>query len=88
MKKMDPMDAMKEANKVLKKKVNIKIYKKKMLKELWRIQMILFLEEIFQKIQIGFAIGGRVGMAGGGILKLAMKFFNDNNPGDLHTKNI
>jgi hypothetical protein len=33
-----------------------------------------------------FATGGRVGMAGGGILKLAMKFFNDNNPVSAYKK--
>jgi len=33
-----------------------------------------------------FAVGGRVGMAGGGILKLAMKFFNDNNPLSAYKK--
>jgi hypothetical protein len=32
------------------------------------------------------ATGGRVGMAGGGILKLAMKFFNDNNPVSAYKK--
>jgi hypothetical protein len=33
-----------------------------------------------------FATGGRVRMAGGGILKLAMKFFNDNNPVSAYKK--
>jgi hypothetical protein len=33
-----------------------------------------------------FATGGRVEMAGGGILKLAMKFFNDNNPVSAYKK--
>jgi hypothetical protein len=33
-----------------------------------------------------FATGGRVGRAGGGILKLAMKFFNDNNPVSAYKK--
>jgi hypothetical protein len=33
-----------------------------------------------------FATGGRVGMAGGGILKLAMKFFSDNDPVSAYKK--
>jgi hypothetical protein len=40
----------------------------------------------FTKKTEDFATGGRVGMAGGGILKLAMKFFNDNNPVSAYKK--
>jgi hypothetical protein len=40
----------------------------------------------FTKKTEDFATGGRVEMAGGGILKLAMKFFNDNNPVSAYKK--
>jgi hypothetical protein len=43
------------------------------------------LDDFFDKPE-DFATGGRVGMAGGGILKLAMKFFNDNNPVSAYKK--
>jgi hypothetical protein len=43
------------------------------------------LDDFFDKPE-DFATGGRVEMAGGGILKLAMKFFNDNNPVSAYKK--
>jgi hypothetical protein len=40
----------------------------------------------FTKKTEDFATGGRVGYAKGGFLKLAMKFFNDNNPVSAYKK--
>jgi hypothetical protein len=86
MKKMDPMDAMKEANKVLKKEGKYKNLQEKDVERIMEDTNDFIFGRDIPEDPEGFAVGGRVGMAGGGILKLAMKFFNDNNPVSAYKK--
>jgi len=86
MKKMDPMDAMYEANKVLKKEGKYKNLKEEDVKKIMDDTNDFIFGRDIPEDPEGFAVGGRVGMAGGGILKLAMKFFNDNNPVSAYKK--
>jgi hypothetical protein len=86
MKKMDPMDAMKEANKVLKKEGKYKNLQEKDVERIMEDTNDFIFGRDIPEDPEGFAKGGRVGMAGGGILKLAMKFFNDNNPVSAYKK--
>jgi hypothetical protein len=86
MKNMDPMDAMKEANKVLKKEGKYKNLQEKDVERIMEDTNDFIFGRDIPEDPEGFAVGGRVGMAGGGILKLAMKFFNDNNPVSAYKK--
>jgi hypothetical protein len=86
MKKMDPMDAMKEANKVLKKEGKYKNLQEKDVERIMEDTNDFIFGRDIPEDPEGFAKGGRVRMAGGGILKLAMKFFNDNNPVSAYKK--
>jgi hypothetical protein len=86
MKNMDPMDAMKEANKVLKKEGKYKNLKEEDVERIMEDTNDFIFGRDIPEDPEGFAVGGRVGMAGGGILKLAMKFFNDNNPVSAYKK--
>jgi hypothetical protein len=86
MKNMDPMDAMKEANKVLKKEGKYKNLKEEDVERIMEDTNDFIFGRDIPEDPEGFAKGGRVGMAGGGILKLAMKFFNDNNPVSAYKK--
>jgi hypothetical protein len=86
MKNMDPMDAMKEANKVLKREGKYKNLQEKDVERIMEDTNDFIFGRDIPEDPEGFATGGRVGMAGGGILKLAMKFFNDNNPVSAYKK--
>jgi hypothetical protein len=86
MKNMDPMDAMKEANKVLKREGKYKNLKEEDVERIMEDTNDFIFGRDIPEDPEGFAVGGRVGMAGGGILKLAMKFFNDNNPVSAYKK--
>jgi hypothetical protein len=86
MKNMDPMDAMKEANKVLKREGKYKNLKEEDVERIMEDTNDFIFGRDIPEDPEGFATGGRVGMAGGGILKLAMKFFNDNNPVSAYKK--
>jgi hypothetical protein len=86
MKNMDPMDAMKEANKVLKKEGKYKNLKEEDVERIMEDTNDFIFGRDIPEDPEDFATGGRVGMAGGGILKLAMKFFNDNNPVSAYKK--
>jgi hypothetical protein len=86
MKNMDPMDAMKEANKVLKREGKYKNLKEEDVERIMEDTNDFIFGRDIPEDPEGFAKGGRVGMAGGGILKLAMKFFNDNNPVSAYKK--
>jgi hypothetical protein len=86
MKNMDPMDAMKEANKVLKKEGKYKNLKEEDVERIMEDTNDFIFGRDIPEDPEDFATGGRVEMAGGGILKLAMKFFNDNNPVSAYKK--
>jgi hypothetical protein len=86
MKNMDPMDAMKEANKVLKREGKYKNLKEEDVERIMEDTNDFIFGRDIPEDPEGFATGGRVRMAGGGILKLAMKFFNDNNPVSAYKK--
>jgi hypothetical protein len=89
MKKMDPMDAMKEANKVLKKEGKYKNLQEKDVERIMEDTNDFIFGRDIPEDPEGFAVGGRVGMAAGGITKLvkkAMEFFNDNNPVSAYKK--
>jgi hypothetical protein len=83
---MDPMDAMKEANKVLKREGKYKNLKEEDVERIMEDTNDFIFGRDIPEDPEGFAKGGRVRMAGGGILKLAMKFFNDNNPVSAYKK--
>jgi hypothetical protein len=89
MKNMDPMDAMKEANKVLKKEGKYKNLKEEDVERIMEdTNDFIFGRDIPEEPE-DFATGGRVGMAGGGIIKLvkkAMEFFGDNDPVSAYKK--
>jgi hypothetical protein len=89
MKKMDPMDAMKEANKVLKKEGKYKNLQEKDVERIMEDTNDFIFGRDIPEDPEGFAVGGRVGMAGGGITKLvkkAMEFFSDNDPVSAYKK--
>jgi DNA-directed RNA polymerase subunit N (RpoN/RPB10) len=89
MKKMDPMDAMYEANKVLKKEGKYKNLKEEDVKRIMDDTNDYIFERDIPEDPEGFAVGGRVEMAGGGITKLvkkAMEFFSDNDPVSAYKK--
>jgi hypothetical protein len=86
MKNMDPMDAMKEANKVLKREGKYKNLKEEDVERIMEDTNDFIFGRDIPEDPEDFATGGRVEMAGGGILKLAMKFFNDNNPVSAYKK--
>jgi DNA-directed RNA polymerase subunit N (RpoN/RPB10) len=67
MKKMDPMDAMYEANKVLKKEGKYKNLKEEDVKRIMDDTNDYIFERDIPEDPEGFAKGGRVGMAGGGV---------------------
>jgi hypothetical protein len=70
MKKMDPMDAMKEANKVLKKEGKYKNLQEKDVKRIMDDTNDFIFGRDIPEDPEGFAAGGRVGMASGGIAAL------------------
>jgi hypothetical protein len=70
MKKMDPMDAMKEANKVLKKEGKYKNLQEKDVKRIMDDTNDFIFGRDIPEDPEGFAVGGRVGMASGGIAAL------------------
>jgi hypothetical protein len=89
MKNMDPMDAMKEANKVLKKEGKYKNLKEEDVERIMEDTNDFIFGRDIPEDPEGFAVGGRVGMAGGGITKLvkkAMEFFSDNDPVSAYKK--
>jgi hypothetical protein len=89
MKNMDPMDAMKEANKVLKKEGKYKNLQEKDVERIMEDTNDFIFGRDIPEDPEGFAVGGRVGMAGGGITKLvkkAMEFFSDNDPVSAYKK--
>jgi hypothetical protein len=89
MKNMDPMDAMKEANKVLKKEGKYKNLQEKDVERIMEDTNDFIFGRDIPEDPEGFAKGGRVGMAGGGITKLikkAMEFFSDNDPVSAYKK--
>jgi hypothetical protein len=89
MKNMDPMDAMKEANKVLKKEGKYKNLKEEDVERIMEDTNDFIFGRDIPEDPEGFAGGGRVGMAGGGITKLvkkAMEFFSDNDPVSAYKK--
>jgi hypothetical protein len=67
MKKMDPMDAMKEANKVLKKEGKYKNLQEKDVERIMEDTNDFIFGRDIPEDPEGFAKGGRVGMAGGGV---------------------
>jgi hypothetical protein len=73
MKNMDPMDAMKEANKVLKREGKYKNLKEKDVERIMEDTNDFIFGRDIPEDPEGFATGGRVGMVGGGITKLAKK---------------
>jgi hypothetical protein len=89
MKNMDPMDAMKEANKVLKREGKYKNLQEKDVERIMEDTNDFIFGRDIPEDPEGFAVGGRVGMAGGGITKLvkkAMEFFSDNDPVSAYKK--
>jgi len=89
MKNMDPMDAMKEANKVLKKEGKYKNLQEKDVERIMEDTNDFIFGRDIPEDPEGFAVGGRVGMAAGGITKLvkkAMEFFSDNDPVSAYKK--
>jgi hypothetical protein len=89
MKNMDPMDAMKEANKVLKREGKYKNLKEEDVERIMEDTNDFIFGRDIPEDPEGFAVGGRVGMAGGGITKLvkkAMEFFSDNDPVSAYKK--
>jgi uncharacterized protein YfcZ (UPF0381/DUF406 family) len=73
MKNMDPMDAMKEANKVLKREGKYKNLKEEDVERIMEDTNDFIFGRDIPEDPEGFATGGRVGMVGGGITKLAKK---------------
>jgi uncharacterized protein YfcZ (UPF0381/DUF406 family) len=73
MKNMDPMDAMKEANKVLKREGKYKNLKEEDVERIMEDTNDFIFGRDIPEDPEGFAVGGRVGMVGGGITKLAKK---------------
>jgi DNA repair protein RadC len=73
MKNMDPMDAMKEANKVLKREGKYKNLQEKDVERIMEDTNDFIFGRDIPEDPEGFATGGRVGMVGGGITKLAKK---------------
>jgi hypothetical protein len=73
MKNMDPMDAMKEANKVLKREGKYKNLQEKDVERIMEDTNDFIFGRDIPEDPEGFAVGGRVGMVGGGITKLAKK---------------
>jgi hypothetical protein len=73
MKNMDPMDAMKEANKVLKREGKYKNLKEEDVERIMEDTNDFIFGRDIPEDPEGFAKGGRVGMVGGGITKLAKK---------------
>jgi hypothetical protein len=89
MKNMDPMDAMKEANKVLKREGKYKNLQEKDVERIMEDTNDFIFGRDIPEDPEGFATGGRVGMAGGGVTKLvkkAMEFFSDNDPVSAYKK--
>jgi hypothetical protein len=89
MKNMDPMDAMKEANKVLKREGKYKNLQEKDVERIMEDTNDFIFGRDIPEDPEGFAVGGRVEMAGGGITKLvkkAMEFFSDNDPVSAYKK--
>jgi hypothetical protein len=89
MKNMDPMDAMKEANKVLKREGKYKNLKEEDVERIMEDTNDFIFGRDIPEDPEGFAVGGRVGMAAGGITKLvkkAMEFFSDNDPVSAYKK--
>jgi hypothetical protein len=89
MKNMDPMDAMKEANKVLKREGKYKNLKEEDVERIMEDTNDFIFGRDIPEDPEGFATGGRVGMAAGGITKLvkkAMEFFSDNDPVSAYKK--
>jgi hypothetical protein len=80
MKNMDPMDAMKEANKVLKKEGKYKNLQEKDVKRIMDDTNDFIFGRDIPEDPEGFAVGGRVGMAKGGItaLKTLINFLAKN----------
>jgi hypothetical protein len=80
MKNMDPMDAMKEANKVLKKEGKYKNLQEKDVKRIMDDTNDFIFGRDIPEDPEGFAVGGRVGMASGGIaaLKTLINFLAKN----------
>jgi hypothetical protein len=81
MKKMDPMDAMKEANKVLKKEGKYKNLQEKDVKRIMDDTNDFIFGRDIPEDPEGFAAGGRVGMASGGIaaLKTLIRFLGKDS---------
>jgi hypothetical protein len=75
MKNMDPMDAMKEANKVLKKEGKYKNLKEEDVERIMEDTNDFIFGRDIPEDPEGFAVGGRVGMAGGGISKISYEIF-------------
>jgi hypothetical protein len=73
MKNMDPMDAMKEANKVLKREGKYKNLQEKDVERIMEDTNDFIFGRDIPEDPEDFATGGRVGMVGGGITKLAKK---------------
>jgi hypothetical protein len=73
MKNMDPMDAMKEANKVLKREGKYKNLKEEDVERIMEDTNDFIFGRDIPEDPEDFATGGRVGMVGGGITKLAKK---------------
>jgi hypothetical protein len=89
MKNMDPMDAMKEANKVLKREGKYKNLQEEDVERIMEDTNDFIFGRDIPEDPEGFAVGGRVGMAGGGVTKLikkAMEFFSDNDPVSAYKK--
>jgi hypothetical protein len=89
MKNMDPMDAMKEANKVLKREGKYKNLKEEDVERIMEDTNDFIFGRDIPEDPEGFAVGGRVEMAGGGVTKLikkAMEFFSDNDPVSAYKK--
>jgi hypothetical protein len=81
MKKMDPMDAMQEANKVLKKEGKYKNLQEKDVKRIIDDTNDFIFGRDIPEDPEGFAVGGRVGMASGGIaaLKTLIRFLGKDS---------
>jgi hypothetical protein len=81
MKKMDPMDAMQEANKVLKKEGKYKNLQEKDVKRIMDDTNDFIFGRDIPEDPEGFAVGGRVGMASGGIaaLKTLIRFLGKDS---------
>jgi hypothetical protein len=81
MKNMDPMDAMKEANKVLKKEGKYKNLQEKDVKRIMDDTNDFIFGRDIPEDPEGFAVGGRVGMASGGIaaLKTLIRFLGKDS---------